>query len=104
MGHEVVNGGDIVIVGDDDVDYAKTFIEDFVSGVASSSQPKAFLGGVDEEFNGVMGTNGVGLRARSLRGLPTTTPESCFFADDVVVTHFLDTKGIRKVEMETRAE
>jgi hypothetical protein len=104
MGHNLVKDGDIVIIGDDDVDYAKTFIEDFVGGVVSSSHPAALLGGVDEEFNGVMGTNGVGLRAGSLRGLPTNHPESCFFADDVIVTHFLDTKGIRKIEMETRED
>ena len=88
-----------VVVGDDDVDYAPTFVEDLV--VALDVHPRGtsvVASQLDDKFGrlspGVMAYGGVACRARQLRSLaeryarPGAAPRTCFHADDVLVTYF----------------
>mmetsp|Transcript_45111 Transcript_45111/g.79386 ORF Transcript_45111/g.79386 Transcript_45111/m.79386 type:complete len:328 (-) Transcript_45111:26-1009(-) len=102
FGHTVLRDEDIAIVSDDDVEFSDTFIEDFVNAVESSSASNIFTGYVDREFNGVMGYSGVACRAGLLRALPKSSPDSCFLADDVVLTHYADNEHMQKVYLQKR--
>jgi len=101
-GHAIVDDQDIIVVGDDDEDYSHTFIEDFVSAVEASPKGAIFTGNVDHEFNefnGLTGYSGVACRAGLLKNLPTSLPQSCLVADDVVITGFADDAGLVKYHL-----
>jgi hypothetical protein len=95
-GHSILGDQDIVIIGDDDMEYSRTFIEDFVSAVEDSESNTIFTGDVDVGFHGLMGYSGIACRAVLLRDLPTSVPRCCRVADDVVITQFADYRGIVK--------
>lgn len=86
------NPTDIVVVGDDDVWYGNTFIEDFSCAVAASPANTVISSGHDKSCEAlgacVMGFRGVALRAGMLDQLSgAQMPAECFLADDVFVTH-----------------
>lgn len=109
FGVEVLtNSSDIVIVGDDDVWYDSTFIEDFACAVASDAPGVVFSSGRDGSCGAtlgacVMGFRGVGMRASMLRQTPTLrVPAACFLADDVLITHHFRTRGFQIKKLRTR--
>ena len=84
----------VVVVGDDDVFYGRTMLEDFACAVASGPERTVFSSGIDRDCGAlapcVMGFRGVALRAGMLRGLEAwEPPRPCFLADDVAITFFL---------------
>jgi hypothetical protein len=90
----VVDATAIAVIGDDDMFYGRSFVEDYACAVASAPSSVVFSSGIDQDCGGlracVMGFRGVGLRANLLRTLPEMpSPRSCFLADDVVITYFL---------------
>lgn len=88
----------MIIIGDDDVDYGPTFIEDFVTALRERRDLNAVVTGqFDKSFGrlspGVMAFAGVGCYAKHLRRLVRRVlrlpvPAQCFLADDVVATHY----------------
>lgn len=88
----------IVVIGDDDVNYAATFIEDFVAAIDARHDTEAvFTHQFDDGFGslspGVKAYSGVGCYAGQLRRLVhrylrRPVPHPCFLADDVVATHY----------------
>ena len=95
---QVTEDNTIVIIGDDDVDYGVTFIEDFVASLVSRQGMNAVVTAqFDNTFGrlspGVMAFAGVACYAKHLRRLvnrvlKVPAPRQCFLADDVVVTHY----------------
>lgn len=100
---------DIVVVGDDDVWYESTFIEDFACAVAASRAGVVFSSGRDTSCGTalgacVMGFRGIGLRASMLTQLPSVAvPTECFLADDVLVTHHFQARGFTLKKLRTRS-
>ena len=93
-----------IIIGDDDVDYGKTFIEDFVAALAVRQDMKTVVAAqFDRKFGrlspGVMAFAGVGCYAKQLKQLVQSVhrgpplPGRCFLADDVVATHYFKVVG-----------
>ena len=88
----------MIIIGDDDVDYGTTFIEDFITALRERRDMNAVVtGNFDRSFGrlspGVMAFAGVGCYAKQLRRLvrrvlQRPVPAQCFLADDVVATHY----------------
>jgi hypothetical protein len=103
LGAQSCDDNDIIIIGDDDQDYSKTFVEDFVSVVdANRAQDTVFSGDIDKSFgggSGVMGFSGVAGRAWMFKQLPTEVAEPCFLADDVLVSSYIQQLGLRVVRM-----
>jgi len=99
----------IVVVGDDDVWYESTFIEDFACAVGSSLGGAVFSSGRDTSCGAalgacVMGFRGIGLRASMLRDLPSVpVPPECFLADDVLITHHFQKRGFVLTRLRTRS-
>jgi len=88
----------IVVVGDDDMYYGETFIEDYACAVASAPAGIVFSSGIDRDCLGkatlsacVMGFRGVGLRAGMLQdlGAAMRVPRECFLADDLAISYYL---------------
>ena len=84
----------IVVVGDDDMDYGSTFIEDYACAVSGGPAHTVYSSGIDVDCRRlggcVMGFRGVAMRADMLQALPTMShPSACFLADDVAITHYL---------------
>ena len=52
-------------------------------------------------FNGpsLMGFSGIACRAGMLRELQPVSAEFCFLADDMVITHYANRHGFRKVKL-----
>jgi len=93
-GAAILDPGAIVVVGDDDMFYGSTFIEDYACAVAQSEHNVVFSSGIDRDCKPigscVMGFRGVGLRAGMLHRLfALQVPDACFLADDVAITFFL---------------
>jgi len=94
---------DIVVIGDDDMEYGSMFIEDFVSAFEDNSSQRAiFSGQYDSTFNGLMAFSGVACRAGLLRKLPMSVPHECLLADDVVISQYAEIHNIRKGLLSTR--
>ena len=105
----VANGSDIIVIGDDDMWYGPTFIEDFACAVAGSHTGVVFSSGYDKSCGAlgacVMGFRGIGVRAEMLRELPRVIiPPPCFLADDVVVTHYFNIQGFELKKLRTRTK
>ena len=105
----VGNGSDIVVVGDDDVWYGNTFIEDFACAVASKPSGVVFSSGRDLSCGSlgacVMGFRGIGLRAQMLDLVPSLhVPEECFLADDVLITHYFNEQRFQIRKLRTRTK
>ena len=104
----------IVVVGDDDMYYGSTFIEDYACAVAKSAPDTVFSSGIDPDCIGkgvaagcVMGFRGIGMRAGMLHGLSTAmqVPDACYLADDLAITFYLaHLKGfqIRRLRLRTK--
>lgn len=102
LGAKSCDDNDIIIIGDDDQDYSKTFVEDFVSVVdANHAQDTVYSGDIDKSFggSGVMGFSGVAGRAWMFKQLPREVTKPCFLADDVLVTIYLQQLGLKVVRM-----
>lgn len=89
-----VRGTAIVVVGDDDMEYGPTFIEDYACAVHGGPTSTVYSSGIDVDCRRlggcVMGFRGVAMRASMLASLPhTPQPRACFLADDVAITHYL---------------
>lgn len=100
---------DIVVVGDDNVAYSSTFIEDMVSGIQDSPPGAILTGELDGDLRfltgfALMGFSGVACKAGMLRKLTKMPSRSCFLADDIVVTHYANQQGFRKVHLLKRAK
>lgn len=84
----------IVIVGDDDIIFGRSFIKDYATAVKSSPWGTVFSAGSDRSCGPalgpcVMGFKGVALRAGMLHGIERIRiPQECFLADDVFITYF----------------
>ena len=101
MGSFALPAESIVIVGDDDMAYGRTFIEDFACAVASHPADLAFSAVIDGSCGAiggcVMGFRGVALRAGMLRDVQQLgtvlaragAPRACFLSDDVAISYFL---------------
>lgn len=84
----------IVVVGDDDLEYGSSFIEDYACAVAGGPESTVYSSGIDTDCRRlggcVMGFRGVAMRAAMLHALPATPiPRACYLADDVAITHYL---------------
>ena len=91
----------IVVVGDDDMAYGRTFIEDFACAVATHADGLVFSAVVDGSCGAlggcVMGFRGVAMRAGMLREVHQLgdklqragTPKACFLSDDVAISYYL---------------
>lgn len=99
-----------VVVGDDDMFYGPTFMEDYACALRRAPAGTVFSSGLDRDCGAlapcVMGFRGVGLRAGELLALPRMrVPEACFLADDVAVTYFLRRRaGYRVRRMRLRSK
>jgi hypothetical protein len=105
----VVPADAVVVVGDDDINYGNTFIEDYACAVAAGPPLTVFSSGIDmdcRKLGGcVMGFRGVAMRAAMLHALPdAAVPRPCFLADDVSLTHFLRARqyAIRRLRLRTK--
>ncbi|KAL3919951.1 MAG: hypothetical protein SGPRY_005440 [Prymnesium sp.] len=83
----------MVVVGDDDVFYAPSFLNDFSRALQAQPQGTVLSAGRDMSCTSlnpcVMGFKGVGLRAGMLADLHAhPSPPDCFLADDVFITFF----------------
>jgi len=102
------NSNDIVVVGDDDVWYDSTFIEDFACAVASGAPNVVYSSGRDTSCGTalgacVMGFRGISMRASMLLAIPSLSiPKECFLADDVLVTHHFQSRGFTIKKLRTR--
>ncbi len=102
----------VVVVGDDDVFYGRTFIEDFACAVQASPVGTVLSNQLDADsacrwLGGcVMGFRGVAMRSGMLHGLRDFSPPAeCFLADDVSISYFLSrVRGyrIRRHRLRTR--
>lgn len=101
----------IAVVGDDDVFYGKTFVEDYACAVAAAPLDTIFSSGIDLDcgyLRGcVMGFKGVAMRAALLRRLSSYSswPHACFTADDVIITYYLikcNSYRIRRLKLRSR--
>ena len=101
----------IVVIGDDDVFYGSTFLEDFACSVNSGPANTVYSNQIDADCKWlggcVMGFRGVAMRASMLEGLEATfiSPSECFLADDVAITYWLTMVKkytIQKLQLRTR--
>ena len=101
----------IVVIGDDDVFYGSTFLEDFACSVHSGPANTVYSNQIDADCKWlggcVMGFRGVAMRASMLEGLEATflSPSECFLADDVAITYWLTMVKkytIQKLQLRTR--
>ena len=101
----------IVVVGDDDMEYGSTFIEDYACAVHGGAVGTVFSSGIDVDCRRlggcVMGFRGVAMRASMLAALPhTPLPRECFLADDVAITHYLarapNTFHVRRLKLRSK--
>jgi len=96
-GHSLIQPDAIIVVGDDDMFYGSTFLEDYACAVARAPVGTVFSSGIDRDCLGrsllstcVMGFRGVGLRAGMLFDLPSMSiPPECFLADDLAISYYL---------------
>lgn len=98
-----------VIIGDDDMQYGPTMIEDFACAVAEAPYGTIYSAAIDLSFNGlgpgVMGFRGMALRAGMLRELQYWEgPAECFLADDPMITHFFATRGFQIRQLQLRSK
>ena len=100
----------IAVVGDDDVFYGHTFIEDFACSVAHGPANTVYSNQVDADCKWlggcVMGFRGVAMRATMLHTLiDFAAPPECFLADDVAVTYWLThVRGYRVQKLALRTK
>lgn len=97
----------VVVVGDDDVDYADTFVEDYLNAVVTSQDAHSvFVSQFDNGFGslspGLMAYAGVSCYAKQLRSFVHNfqrirVPSPCYLADDVVATHYF--KNVYKYDL-----
>jgi len=101
--HSMLDDQDILVVGDDDMDYGSMFIEDMVSAFEdNSTQEVIFSGHYDSTFDGIMAYAGISCRAGTLKNLPMSVPDDCLLADDVVISRYAQVHNIRKGLLVTR--
>lgn len=101
LGSFALPADSIVVVGDDDMTYGRTFIEDFACAVAAHPADLAFSAVIDGSCGAiggcVMGFRGVALRAGMLRDVQQLgavlarvgAPRACFLSDDVAISYYL---------------
>ena len=90
----VNNPSAIVVVGDDDIFYGPTLIEDFACAVVRGGKNVVHSNQIDNDCRWlggcVMGFRGLAMRAAMLHTIQSfKAPAECFLADDVSVTYWL---------------
>jgi len=99
-----------VIIGDDDMFYGASMVEDLACAVAKAPYGTVYSAGIDLSFTGLgpslMGFRGVGMRAGMLRDLLLwDVPPECFLVDDAFASHvFFNKSGyeLRKLKLRDR--
>ena len=101
----------IAVVGDDDMFYGTTFVEDYACAVARAPAGTVFSSGIDFDCGKlrtcVMGFRGVAMRVPMLAALPSMNawPHECLLADDVVITYYLvrcNSFNIRRLKLRSK--
>ena len=101
----------IIVVGDDDVNYASTFLEDFACAVTKGNTREVFTGHLDPNFGpfspGTTGFSGVGCRVEALRPFVAMLrwPQQCFLQDDIPASYyFTKVRGYQVKEVAIRSQ